>query len=116
MAYCPLNASSYGVHNCTGRDCKLSDKEGNCLAKKYLEVSIEEKEFALAAKKRELDEQREKYLNATKILGQFLAQNKINNEILNIFSYENKQNDINRYANCALDDGINRRANCAWED
>lgn len=106
MSYCPFNGSSYGVHSCTGRDCKLSDKEGNCLAKKYLEVSIEEKEFTLAAKKRELDEQKEKYLNATKILNQFLEQNKINNEIL--------QNGANRYA-CSFNDGINRLANCALE-
>lgn len=68
MIYCPLNAGEYGVDVCQGRNCALSDGNGKCLIKKYLEVSIEEKEFTLAAKKRELDEQKEKYLNATKIL------------------------------------------------
>jgi hypothetical protein len=68
MSYCPFIGGSNGAYRCLGRDCSLSDSVGNCLIKKYLETSIEEKDFTLAAKKRELDEQKEKYLNATKIL------------------------------------------------
>lgn len=105
MNYCPLNASQYGPQSCRERHCTLSDANGNCLVKRYLEVSIEEKEFMLAAKQRELEEQKEKVLNATKVLNQFLTQNEINNQILNsAFPCGNNQTDINRYANCALED------------
>lgn len=57
MSYCPLNAGSYGPLTCTGRDCKLSDKEGNCLIRKALDTFIETQEFELAIKKRKLDEE-----------------------------------------------------------
>lgn len=65
---CPLGLIARGAYSCQGKNCAFSDSVGDCLIKKYLEVSLEEKEFTLAAKKRELDEQKEKYLNATKIL------------------------------------------------
>ena len=68
MSYCPLNAGQYGLQSCQERHCTLSDANGNCLVKKYLEVSIEEKEFMLAAKKKKLNEQKEKDLNATRML------------------------------------------------
>ena len=57
MSYCPFNVSAYGVHNCTGRDCKFSDKEGNCLVRKALDTFIEVQEFELTVKKRKLDEE-----------------------------------------------------------
>lgn len=57
MAYCPLNAGEYGVDQCHGRDCKLSDKKGNCLVRKALETFIETQEFELAVKKRKVDEE-----------------------------------------------------------
>lgn len=65
---CPLGLIARGAYSCQGKQCVLSDPAGNCLVKKYLETSIEEKDFALAEKKQKLDEQREKYLNATKML------------------------------------------------
>lgn len=77
MSYCPLNASSYGVHDCTGRDCKLSDKKGNCLVRKALETFIETQEFELAVKKRKVDEEIDALELQSKLLKFQTEQDKI---------------------------------------